>query len=73
MNKLTDAARNEQEKEITKQSAKLCYRKLLITILVILLIEIPQVISAWISIVEILPQLHRQELPVIQLIKKPAK
>ncbi|MCL1466842.1 hypothetical protein [Argonema galeatum] len=60
----------KQSKENKSQAAKkLNYRKFIITLLVILLIEAPQVISAWISIAEELPLFYRQHLPSIELIK----
>ncbi|MCL1475720.1 hypothetical protein [Argonema antarcticum] len=68
-NLTTSSTTEESNQNQTQPAQKFRHRKVLITILVILLIEAPQVISAWISIAEEFSLFYRQNLPSVELIK----
>jgi len=73
MSKLTTVSSTEESKELKNKIGKDCKRKFLITISVILFVEAPQVISAWISIAEELSLfLNHHSLPD-KVIQHPVK
>lgn len=69
MSKLTTVPKTEESKQLTNQTSKDCHRKFFITILIILLVEAPQVVCAWITIAEKMPQFRNQHFPAIEVIQ----
>ena len=59
-----------QENNAANKPAKDCQRKFYITMIAILLIEVPQIASAWIAIAEKMPLLQRGYIKVIELVLK---
>lgn len=73
MSKLTTVPTTEESKELTNQTSKDCRRKFLITILIILFVEAPQVVCAWITIAEKMPQFRNQHFSPIEVIQHSVK
>ena len=60
----------EDSRTTRSKALYICQRKLLIAIGVILFVEAPQVICAWITLAEKMPLLHHQYSSIIQVINQ---